>query len=62
MDELQLGDRVMLADGTVCMQIVDKQPGRARARVVQPGSIRSRQGINLPGVKLSASGDEHERS
>ncbi len=53
-EELQIGNRVMLADGTVCMQVVEKQPGRARARVVQRGSIRSRQGINLPGVKLSA--------
>ena len=53
-EELQLGDRVMLADGTVCMQVVEKQPGKAWARVVQRGSIRSRQGINLPGVKLSA--------
>jgi pyruvate kinase len=52
-DELQIGDRVMLADGTVCMKIVEKQPRKAWARVVQRGSIRSRQGINLPGVKLS---------
>jgi len=53
-EELQVGDRVMLADGTVCMKIVEKQPRKAWARVVQRGSIRSRQGINLPGVKLSA--------
>jgi pyruvate kinase len=53
-EELQVGDRVMLADGTVCMKIVEKQPQKAWARVVQRGSIRSRQGINLPGVKLSA--------
>jgi pyruvate kinase len=53
-NELQAGNRVMLADGTVCLEVIDKQPGRARARVVQRGAIRSRQGINLPGVKLSA--------
>jgi pyruvate kinase len=53
-DEVQLGDRVMLADGTVSMEIIRKEPDRAYARVVQRGSIRSRQGINLPGVKLSA--------
>lgn len=52
--ELAVGDTVMLADGTVSMRIVDKQPGRACAKVVQRGDIRSRQGINLPGVKLSA--------
>ena len=30
-----------------------KEPGRVLARVVQRGTIRSRQGINLPGAKLS---------
>jgi pyruvate kinase len=44
----------MLADGTVSMVVEAKEPGRARLRVVQRGTIRSRQGINLPGVKLSA--------
>jgi pyruvate kinase len=52
-DELSVGDRVMLADGTVGLKVVAKQPGAARCRVVQPGAIRSRQGVNLPGVRLS---------
>lgn len=51
--ELSPGDRVMLADGTVSMEIEAKEPGRVRARVLHRGTIRSRQGINLPGVKLS---------
>jgi pyruvate kinase len=53
-DELQMGDTVMLADGTVGMTVFEKTPDAARARVVQGGLIRSRQGLNLPGVKLSA--------
>ena len=52
--ELSKGDMVMLADGTVIMQVVEKKPGRVRAKVTQAGDVRSRQGINLPGVKLSA--------
>ena len=52
--ELAVGDVVMLADGTVAMRVEEVSPERARLRVVQPGTIRSRQGINLPGVKLSA--------
>lgn len=52
--ELGVGDHVMLADGTVSMVVEAKQAGRARLRVVQAGTIRSRQGINLPGVRLSA--------
>jgi pyruvate kinase len=51
--ELSKGDSVMLADGSVTMQVIHKEPGRVRMRVTQAGDIRSRQGINLPGVKLS---------
>ena len=52
-DELQPGDRVMLADGTVSLEVEAVDANMARCRVVQPGLIRSRQGVNLPGVKLS---------
>ncbi len=53
-DELSVGDLVMLADGTVSMRVEELLPDRARLRVEQHGIIRSRQGVNLPGVKLSA--------
>src|SRR5688572_1227240 len=52
--ELRIGDRVMLADGTVTMVVESKEPGRAQLRVIQRGTIRSRQGINVPGAQLSA--------
>jgi pyruvate kinase len=61
-DELAVGNMVMLADGTVGVSVIEKSPDRARVRVVQPGEIRSRQGLNLPGVKLSAPAmDEEDR-
>ena len=53
-DELEAGDRVLLADGTVEMVVIGKSPRAVTCRVTNPGSLRSRQGINLPGVKLSA--------
>ena len=52
--ELSIGNRVMLSDGSVMMLVIGKEPGRIHMRVVQRGTIRSRQGINLPGVALSA--------
>ena len=52
-DELSVGDVVMLADGTVSMRVVEKSADSALSEVVESGLIRSRQGINLPGVKLS---------
>lgn len=62
-DELQIGDRVMLADGTVAMEVVAKSAGRVQLKVIQRGAIRSHQGINLPGVKLSAPAiNEHDRA
>lgn len=51
--ELNLGDSVMLADGTVSMVVVGKTADEVRCEVVGGGLIRSRQGINLPGAKLS---------
>lgn len=52
-DELEIGDRVMLADGTVSLTVEEKSNDAAVCRVVQAGLVRSRQGVNLPGVKLS---------
>ncbi len=54
-DELDVGDRVMLADGTVSLVVESVSGDRADCRVTSGGSLRSRQGINLPGVKLSVS-------
>ena len=51
--ELSVGDAVMLADGTVSMVVCGKDHGQIRCRVTGAGIIRSRQGINLPGAKLS---------
>ncbi len=52
-DELRPGDRIMLADGTVCLLVERVDKDSAVCRVLQAGLIRSRQGVNLPGVKLS---------
>ncbi len=53
-DELEPGDRVMLADGTVALTVEARDDDAATCRVAQGGLLRSRQGVNLPGVKLSA--------
>ncbi|MEM8667651.1 MAG: pyruvate kinase [Planctomycetota bacterium] len=54
-DELEAGDRVLLADGTVEMLVERVDAMSAQCVVTAAGSVRSRQGINLPGVKLSVS-------
>ena len=52
-DELSVGDYVMLADGTVSLVVESKDQHRATCRVAAAGVVRSRQGVNLPGVALS---------
>ncbi|MCD0458305.1 pyruvate kinase [Roseiconus lacunae] len=54
-DELQPGNTVMLADGMVALVVESVSTDRATCRVTASGEVRSRQGINLPGVKLSVS-------
>ncbi len=54
-EDLESGDRILLADGTVSMLVMEKAEDGTSVSclVVEPGLIRSRQGVNLPGVKLS---------
>ena len=54
-DDVQPDDRVLLADGTVVMRVVEKDAaaGWAKCVVESSGTVRSRQGVNLPGVALS---------
>ena len=52
-DELDAGDPVLLADGNVVMEVESTSADSAVCKVVSGGTFKSRQGINLPGVKLS---------
>ncbi len=52
-DELQVGNRVLLADGIVELEVTEKRPDEVAVKVIQGGIVRSRQGVNLPGVRLS---------
>lgn len=51
--ELRPGHLIMLADGTVVLEVVDASEQGARTRVVSGGWVRSRQGMNLPNARLS---------
>lgn len=54
-DDLEVGQSVLFADGTVAMQVLEQRPGWVRMKVTLPGRIRSNQGINVPGAALSVS-------
>lgn len=50
-EDLEAGQRVLFADGTLTMTVVEAWPGQRRAilKNLMPGRLRNRQGINLPG-------------
>lgn len=52
-DELAVGNHILLADGLVRMEVLTKTPQEVTCRIENDGVVRSRQGINLPGVALS---------
>ena len=51
-DDLKIGNRILLADGLVSVRVVDKEPDRIVCEIEQPGRIFSRQGVNLPSSQL----------
>ena len=51
-DELKAGDQVMLTDGLVRLEVESQSKEQAVCKVIDGGTIRSRQGVNLPGVDL----------
>ncbi len=53
LDELRAGDAVVLADGLIRLRVTQVTAERAECEVVDGGTFRSRQGVNLPGTKLS---------
>ncbi len=52
LDSLRVGDRVLLADGTVALEVEELTGTEAVCRVREGGKVYDRQGINFPGVRL----------
>ncbi|MFK7778295.1 MAG: pyruvate kinase [Gimesia sp.] len=54
-DDLRVGDPVLLADGMVAMRVIEKSDDGSYVECVveREGIIRNKQGVNLPGVQLS---------
>jgi pyruvate kinase len=55
-DDVHRGDRILLSDGTIELEVDQVRGREVLTRVVQGGALRERQGINLPdtAVKISA--------
>jgi pyruvate kinase len=53
-DDVRVGDRILLDDGLLELEVVSEGDTDITTRVVVGGLLKSHKGINLPGVKVSA--------
>ena len=55
-DSVQAGDRLLLDDGRLALEVLTAEGRVVHAKVLVGGTLSSHKGINLPGVKLRISG------
>jgi len=53
-DDVRAGDRILIDDGNVQLDVLGVTGTRVRTRVVVGGRVSDHKGINLPGVAVSA--------
>ncbi len=52
-EDVTPGERVLVDDGKVCLEVTDVDGPRVRTRVVEGGMVSDHKGLNLPGVAVS---------
>jgi pyruvate kinase len=52
-NDIQVGDTVLVDNGMIRLQVLDKKKNRIRCKVLTPGTLGSRRHINLPGVRVN---------
>ena len=53
---IKKGQHIYIDDGNIALMVEAREKKRLKAKVVIPGSIKERKGINMPGVKLNFKG------
>jgi pyruvate kinase len=51
--DVHVGATMLVDSGLIRMEVIEKDPGHVRCRVMTPGKLGSRRHINLPGVDVS---------
>jgi pyruvate kinase len=51
--DIAVGDTVLVDNGLIQLEVLEKADSRIRCRVLVPGELKSRRHINLPGVKVN---------
>jgi pyruvate kinase len=52
--DVRPGNRILLSDGLIELRVLDSTDDEVRTEVIFGGELREHQGINLPGVNVSA--------
>jgi pyruvate kinase len=52
-NDIQIGDTVLVDNGLIRLEVLDKNAAHIRCRVLIAGELKSRRHINLPGVKVN---------
>lgn len=52
-NDIKVGDTVLVDNGLLRLEVLEKDEARIRCRVLIPGELKSRRHINLPGVKVN---------
>ncbi len=52
-NDIKVGDTVLVDNGLLRLEVLEKNSARIRCRVLIPGELKSRRHINLPGVKVN---------
>lgn len=52
-NDIKVGDTVLVDNGLIRLEVLEKDKNRIRCRVLTPGRLGSRRHINLPGVKVN---------
>jgi len=52
-NDIQVGDTVLVDNGLIRLEVLEKDQAHIRCRVLIPGQLSSRRHINLPGVRVN---------
>ena len=53
-DDAKVGDTILLDDGLIQLEIIEKQKESLKAKIIEGGILREKKGVNLPHMKVSA--------
>ncbi|WP_410511982.1 pyruvate kinase [Paenibacillus sp. BR2-3] len=55
-NDVQVGSTILIDDGLIGLTVVDVQGTEIKTRIVNGGTIKSKKGVNVPGVHISLPG------